>query len=226
MRRSTGTRLLTSANNDQRSAQWCSSRSRKPRKTSLNAGYLRRELEKPRTFIRKPRAKSANYSNLYNHIESSSSIHIGSTTYSHKGRFFSTRLPMTGIGKFCTRVLLPLTFFLALMVTISVLWVPSHRTRRPYSSLEDDSYISASSISSKGDEKLGEGLTSSNGDYASSTDVKDQKRRMIAPVSNKTQKRTESWLSFPRCYDTGGRTLCSQANACTKYSLLCKCSCS
>jgi len=226
MRRSSGARLFTSADNYQRSAQQCSSRSRAPRKTSVNAGYLCREPVKPRTFLRKPRAKGANYSNFDNHPESSSSLKIGSTPYSHKGSSFSTRLPMTGIGKFCTRVLLPLTLFSALMLVISVLWVPSHRTRRPYSSLEDDSYISASSISPKEDEKIGEGLNSSDSDSASFTDVKDQKRRMIAPVSNKTQKRTESWLSFPRCYDTGGRTLCSQANACTKYSLLCKCSCS
>lgn len=109
-----------------------------------------------------------------------------------------------GRTKMCTRVILPLALFIMLLGVVSFLWIPPRHTRRPYSSLDD--YSGVLEIAHSG----------SSNEHGTHED-----RRLN---SNK-KYRVDLESSIGRCYDKGGPNLCSKPDACTKHSLLCKCTC-
>jgi hypothetical protein len=133
--------------------------------------------------------------------------------YIHSG-FASTKRPVSGKIKLYTRVLLPLTLFIALIGAVSFLWIPPRHARRPYSSLVNDDYPIMMGSSSKSHDSV--------------YDYIDQSRRLRASGwSSKGGNRGNSrslWTGS--CFDKGGPNLCSRPNACTKHPLLCKCTCS
>jgi len=110
-----------------------------------------------------------------------------------------------GRTKICTRVLLPLALFIVLLGVVSFLWIPPRHARRPYSSLNDYS-----------------GLLEIETQSGQSNELNTHQGRRL---NSNIKYRVSLESSLGRCYDKGGRNLCSQPDACTKHSLLCKCTC-
>jgi len=107
--------------------------------------------------------------------------------------------------KMCTRVLLPLALFIVLLGAVSFLWIPPRHARRPYSSLDDYSGVIE--------------ITTHRGSLGIHSTHEDRR------LSSNKKNRVILESSIGRCYDIGGPNLCSKADACTKHSLLCKCTC-
>jgi len=128
----------------------------------------------------------------------------------------SNKQQLSGKIKFCTRIFLPLTIFVMLLGTVSILWIPPRHARRPYSSLADD-YPSGLNVLSREVNLQG----------SSSAHKQNRDRRLRANSESTDGKLRSNFGSVTtgRCYDKGGRNLCSRANACTKHYLLCKCTC-
>jgi len=136
-------------------------------------------------------------------VDSSSS----SVDSSLQSAFISGRSQASGKAKLYSRVLLPLTLLVLLFVVVGFLWVPRRNARRPYSSLAGNHEISSQGISLR--------------NYNSP----DRRLSDIVP-SNRGKSRANLVSSLAgRCYDKGGPSLCSRADACAKRSLLCKCTC-
>jgi len=134
---------------------------------------------------------------------------------SPKAGLFSRTWHFSVKTKLCTRAFLPLAFFLLLLGAVSFLWIPPRHARQPYSSLADDDYPSAAGISSHKEKSVGSAMDHTN----------DKKRRLLANGGNYNNRANFGSLIPGRCYDTGGPNLCSQANACARHTLLCKCTC-
>jgi len=167
------------------------------------------------------RHKTPNVSKSTSHRDSKTVVPSTASSSSVIDRFLKTgpasaKRPVSGKIKLCTRVLLPLILFTALIEVVSFLWIPPRHSRRPYSSLADDDYSGepgSSSLEVKSYDSIN--------NYSD-----DQSRRLHTSVGS-FYRESSNFRSrlLDRCYDKGGPRLCSQPNACTEYPLLCKCTC-
>jgi len=223
MRRSTDTRVQISSGDSPRCAQRCSPRRRASQDTSPDdRGAL---LLKPKRVRRRRRKlfnrhKTPNVSKPTTHPKTVVPFFTASSS-SVIDRFLqagpaSAKRPVSGKIKLCTRVLLPLILFTALIEVVSFLWIPPRHARRPYSSLADDDY-SGEMGSSSHEVKS----------YDSINNYRDDQNRRLHTSVGSSYRDSSNFRSrlLDRCYDKGGPRLCSLPNACTEHPLLCKCTC-
>jgi len=226
MRRSTDTRVRISSGDSPRFAQRCSPRRRASQDTSPDdrgAALLKPWHGRRRRRKLSKRHKTSNVSKSTSYRDSPAVVpFLKASSSSVIDRFIqagsaSTKRQVSGKIKLCTRVLLPLTLFAALIGVVSFLWIPPRHARRPYSSLAD--VDNSSVMGSYSHEGKSYDLVN---DYSD-----DQSRRLRASDGSSNSEFRANFRSrlTGRCYDTGGPVLCSRPNACKIRPLLCKCTC-